>query len=118
MFVSEVTGDHIVEAYSIIGLVIALYVVSMVSFCLPYFVVVRDLRMFMVFAAFSLTLVICLLKVNLGSKVTPNILGYHDDSPCHRGCHTVTFCELTRILKYTISLLKGVGTNRTMRLHE
>ena len=35
MFVSDALGGHMVEAYSSTGLVMALYVASMVSLCLP-----------------------------------------------------------------------------------
>ena len=35
MFVSDVIGDHMVETYSSMGLVMALYVVRIVSFCFP-----------------------------------------------------------------------------------
>ena len=35
MFVSDALGDHMVEAYSSMGLVMALYVASMVSLCCP-----------------------------------------------------------------------------------
>ena len=38
MFVSDALGDHMVEAYSSTGLVMALYVASMVSLCLPHLV--------------------------------------------------------------------------------
>ena len=41
MFVSDVSGDHMVETYSSVGLVMALYVVSIFSFC--YVVVVYPL---------------------------------------------------------------------------
>ena len=47
MFVSDALGDHMVEAYSSTGLVMALYVASMVSLCLPHFVEVRTLSMLM-----------------------------------------------------------------------
>ena len=43
MFVSDALGDHMVEAYSSTGLVMALYVASMVSLCLPHLVEVRIL---------------------------------------------------------------------------
>ena len=33
MFVSDASGDHMVEMYSSMGLVMALYVASIVSFC-------------------------------------------------------------------------------------
>ena len=35
MFVSDVSGDHKVETYSSMGLVMALYVAMIVSFCFP-----------------------------------------------------------------------------------
>ena len=40
MLVSDALGDHM-EAYSSTGLVMALYVTSMVSLCLPHLVKVR-----------------------------------------------------------------------------
>ena len=48
MFVSDALGDHMVEAYSSTGLVIALYVASMVSLCFPDLVEVRTLSMLIV----------------------------------------------------------------------
>ena len=48
IFVSDAFGDHMVEAYSSTGLVMALYVASMVSLCLPHFVEVRTLSMLIV----------------------------------------------------------------------
>ena len=38
MFVSDALGDHMVEAYSSTGLVMALYVASVISLCLPHLV--------------------------------------------------------------------------------
>ena len=35
MFVSDNTGDHMVETYSKMALVMALYVARIVSFCFP-----------------------------------------------------------------------------------
>ena len=35
MFVSDASGDHMVETYSSMGLVKALYVAMIVSFCFP-----------------------------------------------------------------------------------
>ena len=35
MFVSDASGDHMVETYSNMGLVMALYVAMIVSFCFP-----------------------------------------------------------------------------------
>ena len=41
-------GDQMVDACSMMGRVMALYVLMMVSFCLPHLVDVRALRMFRV----------------------------------------------------------------------
>ena len=49
MFVSDALGDHMVEAYSSTGLVMALYVASMVSLCLPHWVEVRTVDCFACF---------------------------------------------------------------------
>ena len=43
MFVLDALGNHIVEAYSSTGLVMALYVASIVSLCLPHLVEVSML---------------------------------------------------------------------------
>ena len=43
MFVSDASSDNIVEIYSIMGLVVAFYVVSIVSFCFPHVVDVSAL---------------------------------------------------------------------------
>ena len=51
MFVSDALGDHMVEAYSSTGLVMALYVASMVSLCLPHLVEVRTFSMLIVLRA-------------------------------------------------------------------
>ena len=36
MFVSDASGDHMVKTYSSMGLVMALYVAIIVSFCFPH----------------------------------------------------------------------------------
>ena len=58
MFVSDALGDHMVEAYSSTGLVMALY---MVSLCLPHLVEVRTLSMLIVLRALVATRSMCLL---------------------------------------------------------
>ena len=45
MLVLDAMGDHIVESYSSMGLVMALYVQSIVFLCLPHFVDEKTLRM-------------------------------------------------------------------------
>lgn len=62
-------------AYSMIGRVMVLYVVSSVSFVLPQCAVVSAFSIFSVFLALFVVYCMCLLKVNLGSRVTPSILG-------------------------------------------
>ena len=61
MFVSDALGDHMVEAYSSTGLVMALYVASMVSLCLPHLVEVRTLSMLIVLRALVAARSMCLL---------------------------------------------------------
>ena len=61
MLVSNALGDHMVEAYSSTGLVMALYVAIMVSLCLPHFVEVRTLSMLIVLRALVATKYMCLL---------------------------------------------------------
>ena len=52
---------HMVEANSSTGLVMALYVASMVSLCLPHFAEVRILRMLIVLRALVAVKSMCLL---------------------------------------------------------
>ena len=61
MLVSDALGNHMVEAYSSKGLVIALYVTSMVSLCLPHFVKVRTLSMLIVLHTLVTARSMCLL---------------------------------------------------------
>ena len=60
-FVSDALGDHMVLAYSSTGLVMALYVASMVSLCLPHFVKVRTMSMLIVLRALVAAKSMCLL---------------------------------------------------------
>ena len=75
MFVSDAIGDHIVETYASMGLVMDLYVVSIVSFCVLHAVDVRALSICIVLRAFVVVFYLCLLYVSLGSRVSPNIVG-------------------------------------------
>ena len=59
--VSDALGDHMVEAYSTTGLVMSLYVASMVSLCLPHLVEVRPLSMLIVLRALVAARSMCLL---------------------------------------------------------
>ena len=64
-----------VETYSSTGLVMTLYVASMVSLCLPHFVEVRTLSMLIVLRALVAAKSMCQLQVSLGSNVSPSISG-------------------------------------------
>ena len=66
MFVSDASGDHMVETYSSMGLVMALYVAMIVAFCFPYVVYVSDLSICIVLRAFVVVISMCLLYVSLG----------------------------------------------------
>ena len=75
MFVSDASGDHMVETYSSMGLVMAFYVAMIVSFCFPHVVDVSALSICIVLCAFVVVISMCLLYVSLGSRVSPSILG-------------------------------------------
>ena len=74
MFVCEIVGDQMVDAYSRMGRVIALYVSVMVSFCLPQLVEVSACRMLSVFCALLHVSWMCLVKVYCVSRLRPKIL--------------------------------------------
>ena len=75
MFVSDASGDHMVEMYSSMGLVMALYVAMIVSLCFSHVVDVSVLSICIVLRAFVVVISMCLLYVNLGSRVSPSIFG-------------------------------------------
>ena len=52
MFVSAASGDHVVETYSSMGLVMALYVARIVPFCFPHVVDVSAFEYLYCFACF------------------------------------------------------------------
>ena len=69
MFVSDASGDHMMETYSSIGLAMAFYFAMIVSFCFPHVVDVSALRICIVLRAFVVVISMCLLYVSLGSSV-------------------------------------------------
>ena len=75
MFVSDASGEHMVETYSSMGLVMALYVVMIVSFCFPHVVDLSALGICIVLRALVIVISMCLLYVSLGSRVSPSIFG-------------------------------------------
>ena len=74
VFVGEIVGDQIVDAYSRMGRVMALYVCSSVSLCWPHLDAVMACMMLRVRLAFSHVSWMCLVKVCCESKVMPRIL--------------------------------------------
>ena len=56
------------------GLVVALYVAMIVSFCIPHVVDVSALSICIVLRAF-VVISMCLLYVSFGSRVSPSIFG-------------------------------------------
>ena len=70
MFLSDAIGDHMVQTYSSMGLVMALYVARIVSFCFPHVVDVRVLSICIVLRAFMVVISMCLSYVSLGSRVS------------------------------------------------
>ena len=67
MFVSDASGDHMVETYSSMGLVMALYVAMIVSFRFPHVVDVSAFSICIVLCALVIVISICLLCVSLES---------------------------------------------------
>ena len=72
---SDASGNHMVETYSSMGFVMALYVARIVSFCFPHVVDVSALSICIVLRAFVVLISMCLLYVSLGSRVSHSILG-------------------------------------------
>ena len=75
MFVSDASGDHMVEAYSGMGRVMALCIASIISFCFRNVVDVSALSIYIVLRTFVVVISMCLLYVRLGSRFNPSILG-------------------------------------------
>ena len=63
---SGASGDHIVETYSSMGLVMALYVAMIVSFYFLHVVDVSALSICIVLCAFVVVISMCLLYVSFG----------------------------------------------------
>ena len=75
MFVFYASGDHLVETYSSMGLVMVFYIAVIVSFCFPQVVDASALSICIVLHAFAVVISMCLLYVSLWSRVSPSILG-------------------------------------------
>ena len=75
MFVSDASGDHMVETYSSMGLVLALYVAMIVYFCFPHVVDASALSICIVLRALVVVISMRFLYVSLGWRVSPSIFG-------------------------------------------
>ena len=75
MFVPDAIGDLMVETYSIMDLVMAMYVARIVFFCFHHVVDVGALSICIVLCAYVVVISMCLLYVCLGSRVCPSIFG-------------------------------------------
>ena len=68
-------GAHVVHAYSMMGLVMDLYVCMSVSLFLPHDVPESALYILIVLYAFVQVHFMCSANVSLGSSVRPSIIG-------------------------------------------
>ena len=73
--VSDAIGDHMLETYSSMGLVMALYVARFVFFCFHHVVDVRALSICIALRALVIVISMCLLYVSLESRVSPSFFG-------------------------------------------
>ena len=70
----DASGDHMVETYSSMGLVMVLYVAMIVSFCFSHVVDVSAFSKCIVLRAFVVVISMCLVYVSL-SRVSPSSFG-------------------------------------------
>ena len=110
MFVSDASGDHMVETYSSMGLAMALYLSRIVSFCFLHVIDVSALSIYIVLRAFVVMISMCLVFVSLRSRVSPSILGL-----------MLSICSSSCVLYYAVSGVKRVHVvwvhNQTFRIH-
>ena len=118
MFVSDASGDHMVETYSSMGLVMAFYVAMIVSFCFPHVVHVSALIICIVLRAFVGVIYMCLLYVSLGSRVSPSIfwLMFKESlmSICSSSC--VLYSAWSGVKRVHV-LLSGLRMRLFVRVH-
>ena len=111
MFVSDASGDHLVETYSSMGLVMALYVAMIVSCCFPHVIDVSALSICIVMRAFVVVISMCLLYVSLGSRVSPSIcwfmfMGSVMLSICSSSCVLYSAGSAVKIVHVVLSGLR------------
>ena len=88
------------ETYSSMGLVMALYVARIVSFCFSHVVDVSALSICIVLRAFVVVVSMCLLYVSLGSRVSPIIFWM-----MFMGSVMLSICSASCVLYSALGLL-------------
>ena len=111
IFVSDASGDHMVDTYSSMDLVMDLYVAMIVSFCFPHVIDVSALSICIVLRAFVVVISMCLLFVSLGSRVSPSIFGL-----MFLGSVMLSICSSSCVLYSAGSGVKRVHVGLRMRL--
>ena len=101
MFVSDAIGDHMLDTYSSMGLVMTLYVARIVSFCFPHVVDVSALSICIGLRAFVVVIYMCLLYASLGSRVSPSIFGL-----MFMGSVMLSICSSSCVLYSAVSGVK------------
>ena len=92
-FVSDASGDHMVETHSSMCLAMALHIAIIVSLRFPHVVDVSVLSIRIVSRASAVVLSMCLLHVIRGSRVSLSILG-----PMFTGSVMLSICSSSCVL--------------------
>ena len=100
---SDTSGDHMVETYSSMGLVMALNVAMIVSVSFHHVVDVSGLSTCIVLRAFVDVISMCLLFASLGSRVSPSIFGL-----MFMGSVMLSICSSSCVLYFVGSGVKRV----------
>ena len=109
-FVSDAIHNYIVETYSCMGLVIALYVASIISFCCPHVVDVSASIFCIVWRVFVVVLSMCLYTLvhSLSSSVTFLDQKWKKLSYCdiiyHEQLHSYVYFSDARVILQTAFL--------------
>ena len=103
IFVSDANSNQMVETYSSMGFVMALYVAMTISFCFPHVVDVSALSICIVLRAFVVVISMCLLYVSFGSRVSPSIVGL-----MYMGRVMLSICSSGCVLYSDVSSVKRV----------
>ena len=106
--VSDIIGEVMVFVYSSLGLMIVLYVVFSVSLLFPQCVDVSAFRILMLSLPFLASVSMCLLYCNLGSNVSPRILGFFSVGSVVLfilSCSVVLYCAGSGVISVVVVLV-------------